>query len=193
VEKLTLEDLYALETYAKLRSEFRTRVMEHKRHRRLQLGDHVALLFEDRLTMRYQVQEMLRVERIFEEQDIRAELEAYNPLIPDGSNLKATMMIEYPEADERRRQLGQLVGIEDQVWVEVADAGRVTAIADEDMERSTADKTSSVHFLRFELTPEMVAGLKDGAALSVGVDHAHYSEIAEVPAVMHESLIADLD
>ena len=193
MQKLTRDDLFSLEQYASVRDEFRDKVVTHKRDRRLPLGTNAALYFEDRLTMQYQVQEMLRVERIFEEQDIRAELEAYNPLIPDGSNLKATMMIEYPEADERRRQLGQLVGIEDQVWVEVADAGRVTAIADEDMERSTADKTSSVHFLRFELTPEMVAALKDGAALSVGVDHAHYSEVAEVPAVMHESLIADLD
>jgi len=193
VEKLTVGDLHSLEAYAKLRSEFRSRVMEHKRYRRLQLGDHVVLLFEDRLTMQYQVQEMLRAERIFEEQGIRAELDAYNPLIPDGSNLKATMMIEYPEPNERRRELERLVGIEHEVWVEVPDVGRVTASADEDMERSTVAKTSAVHFLRFELTPAMVAALKDGAALSVGVNHVHYSAVVEVPAVMHESLIADLD
>ena len=193
MEHLSPDDLYTLEAYAKLRSEFRARVMEHKKHRRLQLGDHVVLLFEDRLTMQYQVQEMLRAERIFEAQDVRAELDTYNPLIPDGSNWKATMMIEYTDAGERRRMLEQLVGVEDQVWIRVGEAGRVIAIADEDMERATAEKTSAVHFLRFELTPEMVGDLKNGAILSAGVSHANYSCSVEMPPTMHESLIADLD
>jgi hypothetical protein len=187
------DDLYSLEVYAGLRQEFRARVMEHKKHRRLPVGEHVVLLFEDRLTMRYQVQEMLRVERIFEPREIRAELDAYNPLIPDGSNWKATMMIEYPDAAERQRMLGQLVGIEDRVWVGIGDAERVFGIADEDMERTTSDKTSAVHFLRFELTPERVTDLKDGAVLRAGVDHPKYSYAVELPPAMHESLIADLD
>ena len=193
MENLSPEDLYTLEAYADLRPQFRARVMEHKKHRRLQLGEHMALLFEDRLTMQYQVQEMLRVERIFEAQGIRAELDVYNPLIPDGSNWKATMMIEYPDTDERHRMLEQLVGIEDQVWVKVGDAAKVFAIADEDMERTTAEKTSSVHFLRFELSSEMVADLKNGAELRAGVDHAIESCSVEITPTMHESLIADLD
>ncbi len=193
MEHLSPEDLYTLEAYADLRPQFRARVMEHKKHRRLQLGEHLALLFEDRLTMQYQVQEMLRVERIFEAQGIRAELDAYNPLIPDGSNWKVTMMIEYPDADERHRMLEQLAGIEDHVWVQVGDAAKVFAIADEDMERTTAEKTSSVHFLRFELSPEMVVDLKNGAELRAGVDHAIESCSVEITPAMHESLIADLD
>jgi hypothetical protein len=193
VEHLAPEDLYSLEDYAKLRSAFRSRVMEHKNHRRLQLGDHLALLFEDRLTMQYQVQEMLRAEKIFEARDIRAELDAYNPLIPDGSNWKATLMIEYPDAGERRQMLQQLVGIEDLIWVRVGSADKVFAIADEDMERSTAEKTSAVHFLRFELGAELVADLKNGAVLCAGADHPIESAEVEMSPAMHESLIADLD
>ena len=193
MEHLSPEDLYTLEAYAKLRPEFRARVMEHKKHRRLQLGEHVALLFEDRLTMQYQVQEMLRAERIFEAPEIRAELDVYNPLIPDGSNWKATMMIEYPDASERHDMLRQLVGIEDQVWVQIGDAAKVFAIADEDMERTTAEKTSAVHFLRFELPPDLVADLKNGAVLCAGLDHTIESSAVEMPSAMHESLIADLD
>lgn len=193
MEYLSPDDLYTLEAYAKLRQQFRARVMEHKKHRRLQLGEHIVLLFEDRLTMHYQVQEMLRAERIFETRDIRAELDAYNPLIPDGSNLKATMMIEYPDADERYKMLQQLVGIEDQVWIQVAAAEKVFAIADEDMERSTAEKTSSIHFLRFELPPVLVTDLKNGAVLRAGIDHAIESCAVEMSPEMHESLIADLD
>jgi hypothetical protein len=193
MEHLTPDDLYTLEAYAKLRPQFRGRVLEHKKHRRLQLGAHVALLFEDRLTMQYQVQEMLRVERIFEAQDIQAELDVYNPLVPDGSNWKATMMIEYPDAEERRKMLEQLVGIEDRVWVRIGGAEKIFAVADEDMDRSTAEKTSAVHFLRFELPSEMVADLKSGAILSAGVDHPLESSSVVMTPAMHESLIADLD
>jgi hypothetical protein len=193
MKHLTAEDLYTLEAYAKLRPEFRGRVMEHKKHRRLEVGEHVALMFEDRLTMQYQVQEMLRIEKIFEAKDIAAELDTYNPLIPDGSNLKATMMIEYPDAEERRTMLARLVGMEELVWVRVGDAEKVFAIADEDMERTTADKTSSVHFLRFELSPDQVTDLKSGAALCAGVDHELLSSVVEMSSSMHESLIADLD
>ena len=171
MDKLTLDDLYPLETYARLRPEFRERVIEHKAHRRLALGEHVTLSFEDRLTMHYQVQEMLRAERIFEADDIRAELEAYNPLIPDGSNWKATLLIEYPDEDERRVALGRLRGIEDRVWVRVGDQAPIYGIADEDMERSNDTKTSAVHFLRFELPPAAVQALRAGAGVSAGVDH----------------------
>ena len=191
---LKIEDLYSLEEYAKLRGDFRARVIEHKRHRKVALGDHIVLLFEDRLTMHYQIQEMLRVERIFEEAGIIEELSAYNPLIPDGANWKATMLIEYPDADQRATALARLTGIEDDVWVKVGDRGRVSGIADEDLERSTAEKTSSVHFLRFELAPEMIAGLKAGAVLEFGVSHAEYACTAsDIPDATRESLIADLD
>lgn len=193
MNKLTLGDLHTLEAYAMLRSEFRARVMEHKKHRRLPLGEHVTLIFEDRLTMQYQIQEMLRVERIFEEQGILDELNAYNPLIPDGSNWKATMMIEYEDEEERHLALQRLVGIEDQTWIQIGDADPVRAIADEDIERSTESKTSSVHFLRFELPADMIAALKSGAFLRAGVSNTHYSHTAEASEAMRESLIADLD
>jgi hypothetical protein len=193
MNKLTVDDLYPLETYARLRPEFRERVIEHKAHRRLALGAHLSLAFEDRLTMHYQVQEMLRAERIFEPADIEAELAAYNPLIPDGSNWKATLSIEYPDVDERRVALGRLVGIEDRIWVQVADGPVIFGIADEDLERSTASKTSAVHFLRFELPAESVAALRAGAALAVGVDHPQLKlRIDDVPETLHESLLADL-
>ena len=193
MNKLTIDDLYSLETYARLRPEFRERVIEHKAYRRLALGAHLSLAFEDRLTMHYQVQEMLRAERIFEPADIEAELEAYNPLIPDGSNWKATLSIEYPDVDERRVALEQLVGAEDRIWVQVADGPVVFGIADEDLERSTASKTSAVHFLRFELPAESVAALRAGAVLAVGVDHPRLKlRIDDVPQTLHESLLADL-
>lgn len=193
MNKLTIDDLYPLETYARLRPEFRERVIEHKAHRRLGLGAHLSLAFEDRLTMHYQVQEMLRAERIFEPADIEAELEAYNPLIPDGSNWKATLSIEYPDPEERRIALQQLLGIEDRIWVQVADGPRVFGIADEDLERSTESKTSAVHFLRFELPSASVAALRAGAALAVGVDHPQLRLRVEcVPETLHESLLADL-
>jgi hypothetical protein len=194
MQKLAIGDLYSLEDYARHRNEFRARVLEHKRHRRVHLGGHLTLCFEDRLTMQYQVQEMLRTERIFEEQGILDELEAYNPLVPDGNNWKATLLIEYPEPAERARELARLVGIEHRVWVRVEGQPPVTAIADEDLERSTETKTSSVHFLRFELTPAMVAALKAGAGLAAGVDHPHYAaRVDDVPEHVRESLVADLD
>jgi hypothetical protein len=193
MNKLTRDDLFSLEQYAETRSAFRDKVLEHKKNRRLDLGTNAALYFEDRLTMQYQVQEMLRIERIFEADGINEELEAYNPLIPDGSNWKATFMVEFPEADERRAMLTQLVGIEDRVYVHVADFDRVFAIADEDLERADDEKTSAVHFLRFELPPEQVTALKSGAALIAGIDHDNYRvEVSPVPDNIRKALIADL-
>ena len=183
-----------LETYARERNAFRARVMAHKKNRTVHLGEHVTLIFEDELTMRYQVQEMLRAERIFEEAGIEDELAAYNPLVPDGSNWKATMMVEYTDVDERREMLAKLIGVEDKVWVKVGDFPRVYAIADEDMERENADKTSAVHFLRFDLTPDMTQALLIRAAtLGIGVDHPSYQ--ASVDPVANEvraSLAADI-
>ena len=194
MQKLTREDLYSLEQYADLRPDFRQKVMEHKKDRRLLLGTNAALYFEDRMTMQYQVQEMLRIERIFEADGINEELDAYNPLIPDGSNWKATFMIEFPEVEERQQMLAQLVGIEDRVYMQVADFDRVHPIADEDLERDTEEKTSAVHFLRFELPPEQVKALKEGASLVAGIDHENYQvEISPVPANIRESLVNDLD
>ena len=189
---ITRDSLMALETYARNRAEFRARVMAHKKNRMLHLGANLTLLFENELTIRYQVQEMLRTERIFEDAGIQDELDAYNPLIPDGTNWKATLMIEYPEEAQRRAMLSKLIGVEDRVWVQAAGAGRVYAIADEDMERENAEKTSSVHFLRFELPPEMVRSLRGGASLVAGVDHPHYAVNNEVPAPVRESLLGDL-
>lgn len=193
MNKLQREDLYSLENYAQLRTEFRARVLAHKAHRKLAIGNHVTLIFEDRLTMQYQVQEMLRIERIFEPGEIAAELDAYNPLIPDGKNWKATMLIEYPDIDERREALARLRGIEDQVWVRVEGFDPVMAIADEDLERDNDAKTSAVHFLRFELTEGMVAGLRDGRSLTAGCGHPAYTRTTEVGEATRESLIADLD
>ncbi len=190
--QLTPDSLMSLERYAKERASFRARVMEHKKNRTVRLGEHVTLIFEDELTIRYQIQEMLRAERIFEESGIQEELDAYTPLIPDGANWKATMMIEYPAIDERRVMLAQLIGVEDRVWVQVTGHGRVYAIADEDLERETADKTSSVHFLRFELTPQAVAALKSGAGVSMGIDHPAYSISAEITKAVRDSLAGDL-
>jgi hypothetical protein len=191
--RITRDSLMTLEAYARGRDDFRARVIAHKANRILPLGGNVTLIFEDELTIRYQVQEMLRAERIFEEGGIQDELDAYNPLIPDGSNWKATMMIEYPDLDERRRMLGRLVGIEDKVWVKVEGHNRVYAIADEDLERETETKTSSVHFLRFELDASMVQALKRGAALSVGIDHPQYNvTVEEVSGPVREALAADL-
>lgn len=182
-----------LEAYAKSRKDFRARVLAHKRDRTVALGGNVTLIFEDELTVRYQVQEMLRVERIFEEAGIRDELEAYNPLIPDGRNWKATMLIEYPDVAERQQKLALLRGIEDKVWVQVKGHARVFAIADEDLDRSNDEKTSAVHFLRFELTPPMIADVKAGAPLAMGVDHAAYSATLDpVADGVKSSLIEDL-
>ena len=193
MNKLTRDDLFSLEQYAETRSAFRDKVLEHKKNRRLDLGTNAALYFEDRLTMQYQVQEMLRIERIFEAEGINEELEAYNPLIPDGSNWKATFMVEFPEAEERRAMLTQLVGIEGRVFVQVADFDRVFAVADEDLERADEEKTSAVHFLRFELPAEQVAALKAGSALIAGIDHDNYRvAVSPVPDNIRNSLIADL-
>lgn len=194
MEKLNRSDLYSLEQYAELRSSFRDKVMAHKQHRSVALGSNITLYFEDRLTMLYQIQEMLRVERIFEADGIQEELDVYNPLIPDGCNWKATMMIEYPDVDERRVALARMAGIEHRVWVQVDGFDRVWAIADEDLERSNESKTSSVHFLRFELTPEMAISARGGAGIAMGVDHEAYSEVvACLPNETHASLITDLD
>jgi hypothetical protein len=191
--KVTHDSLMSLETYAKARQEYRARVMAHKKDRAVALGDHVTLLFEDELTIRYQIQEMLRAERIFEEAGIQEELEAYNPLIPDGTNWKATMLIEYPDVVERQQMLARMIGIEDRVWVQVEGHARVYAIADEDLERENADKTSSVHFLRFELDRAMAQALRQGAQLAAGVDHPAYTAtIASVAPAVRASLAADL-
>ena len=190
---ITAESLMSLEQYAKARKGFRERVLAHKKNRTVQLGEHVTLVFEDELTMRYQIQEMLRVERIFEEAGIRDELDAYNPLVPDGSNWKATMLIEYPDSEERRVALEKLIGVEDRVWVKVAGQLPIYAIADEDLDRENEDKTSAVHFLRFELPGPIKQALRDGAALSVGVDHPNYSAtMGQAPAGTADSLLKDL-
>jgi len=186
------ETLLSLEAYAKERNAFRAKVIEHKKRRSVRLGEHLTLQFEDELTIRYQVQEMLRIERIFEEEGIRHELEAYNPLVPDGGNWKATMLIEYPDAEERRRMLAKLKGIEGKTWVQVAGCAKVLAIADEDLERENEEKTSSVHFLRFELDPGMRENLHAGAALTIGVEHPQYRASLAVPEEVRASLMADL-
>jgi hypothetical protein len=190
---ISRDSLLTLEAYAKARRDFRAKVIAHKKARTVHLGEHLTLVFEDELTMRYQIQEMLRIEKIFEEEGIQAELDAYNPLVPDGSNFKATMLIEYDDVAERRLALARLRGVEDRVFVQVEGQPRVYAIADEDLERETDEKTSSVHFLRFELSPDMVATLKAGADLAIGVEHAAYA--ATIPAVGAETrgaLVADL-
>jgi len=194
MQKLSRKDLYSLEQYSDAREKFRDGVLLHKRSRRLELGTNAALYFEDRLTMQYQIQEMLRIERIYEAADINEELEAYNPLIPDGKNWKATFMVEFPEEDERRKMLKQLLGIEDCVYMRVGDLDKSVAIADEDMDRADETKTSAVHFLRFELSDEQVSALKDGAPLAAGIDHPNYqAEISPVAENIRESLLGDLD
>jgi hypothetical protein len=186
------EDLLSLEAYARERNAFRARVMEHKKHRTVHLGGHITLQFEDELTIRYQVQEMLRIERIFEEEGIQGELDTYNPLVPDGSNWKATLLIEYPDVDERKRMLSRLKGIERRIWVQVQGCERVYAIADEDLERENEEKTSAVHFLRFELTREMCEALRKGAGVVMGSDHPEYRAQAELAPEVRAALAADL-
>ena len=192
--KLTREDLWGLEQYAEKRNEFRAQVMEHKKSRQVAIGPNATLYFEDRMVMQYQVQEMLRVERIFEKEAIQEELDAYNPLIPDGNNWKATFMLEYPDVEQRKVELARLLGVEKKVWVRVGDLDKVYPVANEDLERETEEKTSSVHFLRFELTPEMVTAAKSGAAISMGIDHDAYRyEVAPVADNIRQSLVGDLN
>jgi hypothetical protein len=191
--KLRPDDLFSLEQYAKQRSEFRPLVIAHKRNRTVQCGPNATWCFEDRLTVQYQVQEMLRIERIFEAEGIADELSAYNPLIPDGSNWKVTLLIEFPEVSQRREALAKMKGIEDRCWVQVAGHARVFAIADEDLERENEEKTSAVHFLRFELTAAMVAAAKGGAAIAIGMDHDAYRHaIDPLPQAAREALVRDL-
>ncbi|WP_025367209.1 DUF3501 family protein [Thioalkalivibrio paradoxus] len=193
VSKLSRDDLYSLEKYSELRPAFRAELMQHKKNRVLQVGPNVTLHFEDRKTMLYQIQEMLRAEKIFDAAGIQDELDAYNPLIPDGTNWKATMMVEFPDIDERKVALGRLIGIEDKTYVQVEGFDKVYPIADEDLERDTEDKTSSVHFLRFELTAEMIAAVKKGAGIAVGVEHEHYAHrVDAVAPAMRDSLAEDL-
>jgi hypothetical protein len=191
MQKLTRDDLWKLEDYARERAAFRERVLAHKKNRTVQLGAHIMLIFEDRLTVQYQVQEMLRIERIFEPDSIDEELGSYNPLVPDGSNLKATMLIEYDEVEVRRRALENLRGVEDMIELRVGTEAPVLAIADEDLDRSNETKTSAVHFLRFELTPELIARLRAGEPLSFAVAHPHYAGSVTVAATQREALIAD--
>lgn len=194
MKKLTREDLYSLEKYSEIRNEFRAKVMAHKKNRIVQIGPNVTLHFEDSLIMQYQIQEMLRAEKIFDAAGIQEELDAYNPLIPDGTNFKATMMIEYDDPVERKQALTQLLGIEDKTYVQIAGHDKVYAIADEDLERETEEKTSSVHFLRFELSSAMIADAKAGGQISIGIDHDNYGyQITDLPASVTEALKLDLD
>lgn len=193
MQKLSRQDLHSLEDYSAMRDEFRAQVIKHKKNRMLQVGPNVTMHFEDRLVMQYQIQEMLRAEKIFESEGIQEELDAYNPMIPDGSNWKVTFMIEFPDPDERAIRLRELLGIEDATYVQVSGHDMVNPISDEDLPRETAEKTSSVHFMRFELSQEMVSALKDGAALSIGIDHPEYQYAIEaVSGSMRDSLLADL-
>jgi hypothetical protein len=190
---LTHADLYTLEEYARIRPDFRKRVIEHKKNRRVAIGPNAALYFEDALTMQYQIQEMLRIERIFEPEGIQEELDVYNPLIPDGSNWKATFMVEFGDETERKAALAKMIGIDKAVWLQVEGFDKVRPISNEDLERETQDKTSSVHFMRFELTQEMVAALKQGAAIAMGIDHpAYHHTISAVEGAVRESLLEDL-
>jgi len=193
MQKLTRDDLMSLETYAARRAAERAEVMAHKANRRVAVGPNATLYFEDRVTMQYQVQEVLRIEKIFEAEAIDEELEAYNPLIPDGRNWKATFMLEFEDEVERRRQLARLIGVERAVWIRIGAHDKCMPIANEDLSRETEDKTSAVHFLRFELSPAMVLDVKAGVAISIGVDHPNYTHATgALPANIAESLAADL-
>ncbi len=192
--KLKREDLYSLEEYSAMRDEYRKKIMLHKEDRRLELGENILLSFEDKLIMQYQVQEMLKAEKIFEADGIEEELSAYNPLIPDGTNWKATMLIQYPDVEERQKQLTRLIGIEDQIWMQVEGFDKVYAIADEDLERATEEKTSAVHFMRYELEGDMIDAVKTGAAISAGVEHENYQAvISPIAANIRDSLASDLN
>jgi hypothetical protein len=192
--KLKREDLYSLEQYSEMRDDYRKKVMVHKEDRRLELGDNLLLSFEDQLIMQYQIQEMLKAEKIFDAEGIEEELTVYNTLIPDGTNWKATMLIQYPDVEERQKQLARLIGIEDLIWIQVEGFEKVYAIADEDLERDNAEKTSAVHFMRFELNKEMIAAVKSGAAISAGVDHENYRyTISPLASNLRDSLAGDLN
>jgi hypothetical protein len=192
--RIPRSSLLTLEAYAKQREQFRGRVLAHKKNRTVRLGEHVTLIFEDELTIRYQIQEMLRIEKTFEERGIQDELDAYTPLVPDGTNLKATMMIEYEDPAVRKRELAKLIGIEDRVYAQVDGQPRVFAIADEDLDRENEQKTSSVHFLRFEFTPDAIAAFKSGAALALGIDHPNYAvRLDEVAPQVQSALAQDFD
>ena len=193
MDKLSHDKLYSLEEYARLRPEFRARVIEHKKYRRVPIGEHACLYFEDALTMQYQVQEMLRIERIFEPEGIQEELDVYNPLIPDGMNWKATFMVEYPDVGERKAALTNLVGIEQSLYVQINGFDRVRPIANEDLDRSTEDKTAAVHFVRFELSPAMVAAAKQGETIDIGIDHPNYAGRTRIEGDRRTSLLKDLD
>jgi hypothetical protein len=190
--KIARDSLMSLEAYARERASFRARVIAHKQLRKIEIGPSVTLHFEDELTIRYQIQEMLRAERVFEEAGIQEEIDAYDPLVPDGRNFKATMMLEYPDPEERRLWLEKLIGVEDRTWLQVGGFERVWAIADEDLDRETAEKTSSVHFVRFELAEDMAAALKRGAPLSVGIEHEHYRATVQVLGEYRDALVKDL-
>ena len=189
---LERKDLYSLEQYSEMRSDFRKKVMEHKKDRRVQIGAHATLLFEDRLTMQYQVQEMLRIEKIFEADAIQEELDSYNPLIPEGSNWKATLLIEYPDVNERKVALAQLIGIENCAWIQIGDCELIRPIADEDLQRDTDEKTSAVHFLRFELDDTMKTRAKAGDRIRMGIDHKNYQYTTELSDAIRQSLVNDL-
>jgi len=191
--RLKRSDLMSLERYSQQRKDFRSKVLAHKKHRRVAIGPHLNLYFEDRLTIQYQIQEMLRIEKIFESAGIEEELAAYNPLIPDGHNLKATAMLEYQDVEERKRQLALLRGIEDLVWIQVGGFDPVYTISNEDLERSNAEKTSAVHFMRFELEPDMIAALRNGATLKMGSNHESYRFSTDIEPQVRDALLADLD
>lgn len=194
MQKLTRKDLYSLEEYTEMRDDFRKKIIAHKEDRRLELGENVLLMFEDRLIMQYQVQEMLKAEKIFEAEGIEEELGAYNPLIPDGTNWKATMLIQYTDVEERQQKLSQLIGIENKIWMQVEGFDKVFAIADEDLERDTEEKTSAVHFMRYELDKDMITAVKTGAAISAGVEHENYQAIINpIVSNIRDSLASDLD
>ncbi|WP_455375250.1 DUF3501 family protein [Kaarinaea lacus] len=193
MQKLTRNNLYSLEEYSNVRKDFRSKVLAHKKDRQVNIGPNATLYFEDALTMQYQVQEMLRIEKIFEAEGIEEELSSYNPLIPDGTNWKATFMVEFADPEERKVALQRLVGIEDRVWVQVTGFSKVFAIADEDLDRATQDKTSAVHFLRFELSDAMIAALREGSSLAMGIDHRKYNyTVGSVDDAVRRSLVGDL-
>lgn len=193
MEKLTREQLFGLEKYSEIRNEHRLMVMEHKKNRQVSVGPNATLYFEDRVTMQYQVQEMLRAERIFDAEGIQEELDAYNPLIPNGSNWKATFMLEYADVEERQRELTKLIGIDRKTWVQVEGFDKVYPVTNEDLERETEEKTSAVHFMRFELDADMVAAVKEGTAINAGIEHSHYTHsITPIAGNIRDSLAGDL-